>query len=150
MHPLQILIDLERFAGKNSLYNLEHIPDDKLNFKPSPTAKSALEIVHHSASAIIHLGTMLKTGEPGPDVPMPTTREEAKELWGKAIADYATFLEGLTPPDLQGDIQLGFGPFPRARAVGMPVVDLLHHHGQLAYLQTIWGDETSHFAEMGN
>ena len=30
------------------------------------------------------------------------------------------------------------------------VIDAVHHHGQIAYIQTLLGDKESHFFEMGN
>jgi hypothetical protein len=36
------------------------------------------------------------------------------------------------------------------RAALLPVRDLNHNHGQLAYLQSIWGDTEPHFFEFGS
>ena len=47
MKPLEGLAETATWAGKNTAYNLQFIPADKLAWKPAPTAKSALEIAHH-------------------------------------------------------------------------------------------------------
>ena len=41
-------------------------------------------------------------------------------------------------------LKLPFGEFPLSQAVSMPVVDLIHHHGQIAYIQTLLGDTEDH------
>ena len=42
------------------------------------------------------------------------------------------------------------GSFPFARAVSFPVIDAIHHHGQIAYIQSLLGDAETHFYEMAN
>ncbi len=36
--------DLARWAARDFVHNLEHLPADKLDWKPTPEAKSALQI----------------------------------------------------------------------------------------------------------
>ncbi|HTE20118.1 MAG TPA: hypothetical protein VK689_17270, partial [Armatimonadota bacterium] len=49
MHPMEVPAQQMLWASKNAAYNLSFIPEDKLNWKPAPTANSALEIVNHVA-----------------------------------------------------------------------------------------------------
>ena len=63
---------------------------------------------------------------------------------------YAQLLERLEPQDLEGDFVLPGGfPFSRRRLAQLPAMDVLHHHGQLAYIQLLLGDTQSHFHDMG-
>ena len=150
MSTLETLAGQVEWAGRNLAYNLNFIPDDKINWKPAPTADSALEIVNHVAQPLTGMLSMLNGGEFKPDFTPATNREEAKELVTRSSQAYAEKLRSLTPQDIEGTVQMPFGgEWPKARAVSIPVIDLLHHHGQIAYIQAMLGDTVSHFEEMG-
>jgi hypothetical protein len=94
--------------------------------------------------------TMLNGGEFKPDFTPATNREEAKALVIRLSEAYAAKLRSLSPQDAEGTVQMPFGgAWPKARAISLPVIDLVHHHGQIAYIQMLLGDATSHFEEMG-
>lgn len=154
MHPLESLAGLLRWAAKNTAYNLKFIPDDKLAWKPSPEANSALEIVCHVTGAIRAMRPALDGGSeisfPAPGTP-PATREEAQEMLTSAAEEYADALVKVSPADLGREITIaGTMKFALARAASMPVVDVIHHHGQIAYIQSILGDKEFHFFERGS
>ena len=149
MHPLQILIDDVTWAGQNLSYNLKFIADDKLAWKPAPTAKSALEICSEVVGVCRSIPKVM-SGEGGEmEFPVFTTREEAQAAIKSATEDYAAYLGTLQPGDLEGEIAMPFGPTPKKMLIGMPVTDAIHHHGQIAYIQMLLGDTTSHFEMFG-
>src|SRR5205809_140959 len=71
-----------------------------------------------------------------PDFTPPTSLQAAQDLITSAAEDYAGALQRLSPEALGKTVQLPFGEFPMSQAVTMPIVDLIHHHGQIAYIQT--------------
>ena len=147
MNSSQILIQTCEWFGKNFAWNLNALPDDKLSWKPAPSASSSLEITHHTAEVLRNMQRALEGGAYHAEaLPMPTTREEAQDMIIGAANDYADYLGGLQG-EQSGDVELPWGAMPRARCLAMPVQDLVHHHGQIAYIQTILGDEVSHFFE---
>ncbi|HEX8463986.1 MAG TPA: DinB family protein [Abditibacterium sp.] len=148
MHPLQLLSDTVTWAGKNLSYNLGFIPDDKLTWKPAPDAKSALEICEEVVHVLTSIGGMLQHKEAG-EAASFSTREAAQHAVEQATADYGQMLLSFGSNDLSGELDMGFAKMPKARAITLPVVDTIHHHGQIAYIQTLLGDTTSHFQEMG-
>jgi len=152
MHPLQVLIESLEWASKNTAHNLDFIPDDKLAWKPEPDAKSALEIVHECITTISWMhGTLTGvTYDPTVKIPVPETRAAAQEQLLEVSAKYLALLQSFGAADLEGNLELSFGPFPRSRALALPILDLTHHHGQLAYIQTLLGDTVSHFYEFGS
>ena len=149
MHPLQLLSDTVIWAGKNLAYNLDSIPDDKLNFKPAPDAKSALEISAEVVHVLQMFAAILQNQKPSETPVSFATRDEAKTALETASAAYGLLLLSLGANDLTGEMQLPFGAMPKSQAITLPVVDTIHHHGQIAYIQTILGDTESHFYEMG-
>ena len=79
---------------------------------------------------------------------MPGDCRSAQELVRSATADYAAALRQVDPARLGDTIELPFGTFPLAQCCGFPPFDLMHHHGQIAYIQTLLGDQEDHF-QMG-
>ncbi len=141
------MISTCEFFGKNFAWNLNSLPDDRLDWKPAPTANSAFEVAQHAAASLRNMQLALEGQEYGVgSPPMPTTREEAQDMIIGAANAYADYLRGLTETP-QGEVELPWGILARAQAVGMPVQDLVHHHGQIAYIQTLLGDTSDHFFE---
>jgi len=67
-----------------------------------------------------------------------------------AAAEYAEALQRVDPAQLSRTVSIaGAFSFPLARAASLPVIDMIHHHGQIAYIQTLLGDEEFHFFEEG-
>ncbi len=147
---LEMLAGMAQWIGSNLAYNLAKIPADKLSWKPAPDASSALEIVNHLMMPLTGIPAMLNDGAPAEFAPA-TDLESSQKLIRDASEKYAVFLRGLAPESLEGTIEMPFGgTWPRERVASLPIVDLIHHHGQIAYLQTLLGDTESHFEEMGN
>lgn len=146
MHFLHSLIETTKWFGDNFAYNLGFIAPDKLAWKPAPTAKSAFEITRHAAHSLRGMQAAL-CGQDYFSVQLgvPSSLEEAQQQIQSAAHDYAAWLETLSPADLEGELTLPFGTFPRAFCVQMDVQDVIHHHGQIVYIQTLLGDEKDHF-----
>ena len=75
----------------------------------------------------------------------PKTVDEAKSMLLESAAKYAQALRKLPLEELGRQIELPFGTFSLAFLASMAATDLVHHHGQIAYIQTILGDTESHF-----
>ena len=146
MHPLDPIARLALFGASNLAHNLQFIPADRLDWKPAPTAKSALEIVHHAAGALLTMKDVL-AGRPYEwrSLEMPADLDAAQELIRRAGREYATALCDLDPATLDREVPTFRGMVPLNRAMIMPVFDVVHHHGQIAYIQTLLGDEENHF-----
>lgn len=146
MDHLELIAAQTRWSGENIAYNLEFVPDEKLCWKPSPTANSALEIVNHTVGALKGMQEALGTGTWEPPRFTPATdRRTAQALIREASRDYAEALRGLAGTDFNRTVQLPWGAFPLRECIHFPVFDLFHHRGQICYLQTIWGDTQDHF-----
>ncbi len=150
MSALETLAGQATFAGHNMAYNFDFIPEDKFDWKPAPEADSALAIANHVAQPLSGMLSMLENGEFKPEFTPATNREEAKQLVIRLSDAYAAKLRSLSPQDTEGTVQMPFGgEWPKMRALSVPVIDLIHHHGQIAYIQMLLGDTVSHFEEMG-
>ena len=148
MHPLEPMASLLEWAARNTAYNMEFIPADKLGWKPAPTAKSAYEIIQHVCAAVGGMLPVLAGASEWlpSEEPLPGTLGEAQQQLLSRSETYAAALRQVPPSELSRTITIaGSFHMPLARAASMPVVDLIHHHGQIAYIQTLLGDEEFHF-----
>jgi hypothetical protein len=137
---------------------LANTPDDKVNWAPSPTARTPVQIVVHCAQALRNINEFLD-GQPFPvtdtaaadkffrEQEQPfTTREQAVSLLEKNSAEYLAWLDALTPERLNTSIQLpfGLGSAPVAAGLAFPAAHTQGHVGQIDYIQTIYGDRAWH------
>jgi hypothetical protein len=146
MHPFDRAAWLTRFAGHNFAFNLGFFPPERLAWKPAPTANSPFEIAQHVAMACLSaLPTLSGGAYQAVSPPVPTDLAEAQALVRDATARYADALLAVDPARLEETVRVPFGEFPFAQFATFPTFDVMHHHGQITYLQTMLGDTESHF-----
>jgi hypothetical protein len=137
---------------------LKDTPDDKLNWSPSPTSRTPLAIVTHSAMAIHSITEMLK----GRPFGVPTTatadkgfreeeqpftsRSEVVALFEKNSAEYVAWIDALTEEGLNDPITYPFGLGTGTVLYGLCAAarHTEAHIGQLEYVQTVYGDQDWH------
>jgi hypothetical protein len=149
MEKLKVAAWMLRYGARSLAYNLTFIPAERLDWKPEPGSKSALEIAREVVGGMRMYLPILRGGEWGNKTPYPpvTTREEALSLLAETAEEYAAALETAGPKELDRLVDIAGGPLRAARAVLFPVMDLYHHHGQVCYLQTLLGDREQHWNE---
>ena len=145
MGPFAMPSRIVENMGRNFAYNLGYLPPDRLDWKPAPSAKSALEIVNHTAYFLQGMSGAVGDGWVEPQYERATDVASAQALITESAARYAAALAGVRAEDLGREVDLPFGKFGLAQAAGMALVDLLHHHGQIAHIQTLLGDSEDHF-----
>ncbi len=143
--PLEQVAGQLSWAHTNINNNLDHIADDKLDWKPATEAKSVLEIITH-ATGTVHMFTHLITGTHQHELPPVTTRDEAKSAVTKVITAHLEAIKTLQPADLERVVSTPLGELPIGMIAGLPVVELINHHGQITYIQTMLGDGESHLS----
>lgn len=143
---MQETVEMVRWAARDFVFNLEAIPEDKLDWKPSPEAKSALALAGEVATVASSTIPVLQGGGWTP-VPLsvPANLADARELVLKNVEEFAIAMEATDPATLQRTLELPFGKFQAARFVLFPLIDLIHHRGQLAYIQSLLGDAEVRF-----
>jgi uncharacterized damage-inducible protein DinB len=150
MSPLEALAEQVTWAGRNLAFNLQFVPADRLDWKPAPGTKSALEIVNHSLDCLRNMTPVLR-GSSFQELTLPRAvdRDSAQTLIVQAAEAYAAALRAMTPLDLERPVELPHGRGPLKQFCAYEVIDLIHHHGQIVYLQTLLGDLESHFVAEG-
>ena len=145
MHPFQMPARQLSWAAQNIALNLDFVPDDKLRWKPAATAPSALEIVDHLLQVLHRMTPLVGGFESAEAAPKPVeNRDDAKAQLLEAAAKYRAILLDLTPESLDEIVETRVGKIPRRAVALMPVNDIIHHHGQIAYIQMLLGDTETH------
>lgn len=136
------------------LRNFSHVPDDKLTWTPTPTAKSALQIAAHTSLYAGRFARMIQTRElPGGDnvtewlaqvqaeEAAVTTRAEVETIFRKGTDEVLAALDSLTPEDVASSLDSGQGwSMSMTFLMALPGWHATLHMGQIDYLQTCWGD----------
>lgn len=142
------------------LHTFSFVPDEKLNWTPSPTAKSALRIVAHCAVSNESMAKIIRN-EPVPRMPMDEmmkfmndaetalgTREKAVEALKRSVQTVHSALDTVNEGNVNSNPNSPFGSFPMMFWMFLPGSHLNGHAYQIDYIQTIYGDLEFHFPEM--
>ena len=135
------------------------VPDDKLTWTPTPTAKSAIRIAAHTALYAGRFARMIKDGKlPGSDnlaermtqrnaeEAAITSRTEVESIFRKGTDEVIAALDSLTPEAIGATLESGFGwSMPMTLLMNMPGLHAVSHAAQIDYLQTCWDDQEVHF-----
>jgi hypothetical protein len=149
--------DFERSRDR-MLSLLKETPEDKLNWSPSPTARTPLAIVAHSAMSLHHVTEMLKGRPFGASSTVIadkgfreeekafTSRNEVADLFVKNAGVFVTWIDNLTEDGLDDPITFpfGLGTGTVLHGITAPARHTEAHIAQLEYIQTIYGDQDWH------
>ena len=137
------------------LRNFSYVPDDKLTWTPTPTAKSALRIAAHTALYAGRFAHMITSRQlPGGDnleewlaarnaeEVAITSRAEMERVFRKGTEEVIAAMDSLTPEQIGTSLDSGMGwSMPMTQLMKLPGWHATVHLGQIDYLQTCWGDQ---------
>jgi hypothetical protein len=137
------------------LRNFSFVPDDKLTWTPTPTAKSAIRIAAHTALYAGRFARMIKDrklpasdnltewlAQRNAEEAALTSRTEMESIFRKGTDEVLAALDSLTPEAIGGALDSGLGwSMPMTRLMNLPGWHATLHTGQIDYLQTCWGDQ---------
>ena len=137
---------------------MQETPDDRLGWKPSPTGRSIIEIVAHSANSLGNILMQLQ----GVPFAVPTSGEANKQFLAhdaefsdrevaaayleQKCAEYVAFLSTLEPEELDEmrTLPFGLGQAPLGYFMTMGNLHTFGHIAQIEYIQTLYGDHDWH------
>ena len=144
MTDLKVTARMVRWAAESMAFNLSQLPPDKLDWKPNPASKSALQIVGEVVGVMRMMLPMFQGGnfemQPGPEL---ANLDEAQRLLAETSEEFAVALEA-AGGTLERLVDLPFGQLWGSYAVTFGMIDLVHHHGQITYIQSLLGDAENH------
>ena len=136
---------------------LGHVPDDKLNWAPSESTRSPLQIAAHCGVGNNLFAQYLRGENPGQGMDpkdvfrriklaelQVKTRNECIEHVQASVKGLFDALDLLTDEEIESDSQTPFGPRPMRFWISYPASHMLGHTYQINYLQCMWGDSDMH------
>lgn len=149
---------VERYSER-LIHLLSFVPDDKLTWTPSPTAKSSLRIVAHCALTNQFFARVITDTMPD-NMPSPeeffkdlheaeqkiTTRESAVALLKETTAELSAAICAVNAGSIDSTPRSVFGPMPMPFWLQIGGEHEAGHAGQMEYQQTIWGDMDNHYS----
>jgi hypothetical protein len=137
------------------LRNFSHVPDDKLTWTATPTAKSAIRIAAHTALYAGRFARMIRDrstpqpenleawlAERDAEERAVTSREEVERIFREGTAEVLAALDSLKAEDVGLSLDSGQGwSMPMTFLMNLPGWHATLHTGQIDYLQTCWDDQ---------
>lgn len=141
------------------LKTFSFVPDNKLTWTPTPTAKSAIRIAAHTALYAGIFARMIKDrklpasdnltewlAQRNAEEVAITSRTEIESIFRKGTDEVIAALDSLTPEAIGTSLDSGLGwSMPMTFLMKLPGIHATGHTGQIDYLQTCWGDQEVHF-----
>ena len=137
------------------LRNFAYVPDDRLNWSPTPTSKTPLRIAAHTAVQAGLFAEFIRdrrtiapeniqewlAQRDAAEIAL-TTREEMERVFREGTAAVVAALDTLTAADVELSIDSGQGwSMPMTQLMGLAGWHATLHAGQIDYLQTCWDDQ---------
>jgi hypothetical protein len=137
------------------LRNFSHVPDDKLHWTPTPTAKSALRIAAHTALYAGRFARMIEdpricaVADPedwmarcSEEEAAITDRAEMERVFRQGTEEVLAALDALSPETIGSRVDSGQGwSMSMQWLMNLPGWHATLHAGQIDFLQTCWGDQ---------
>ncbi len=141
------------------LKTFSFVPDDKLTWTPTPTAKSAIRIAAHTALYARRFAQMIETrklpitetleawiDERDAEEIAITNREDIEAIFRQGTDEVLAALAALTPELIAQPLDFGVGYSPPMEfLMNLPGMHAISHAAQIDYLQTCWDDQEMHF-----
>lgn len=140
------------------LKTFSFVSDDKMNWSPAESARSALQLVVHCGLSNKAFASIMR----GEDIPLPsdlsdfrgllrgfeaevTDRNAAVALVKETTQTAIDAINEVTEETFASSPASPFGPMPMPFWMTLSGMHMKAHACQLDYLQTIWGDVEDHF-----
>lgn len=145
-------------ASEYLLKVFSFVSDEKMNWSPSPSSRSALQLVVHCGQGNNAFASIMRCE----DMPVPadmsdfrgilrgmeaqvTDRNAAIELVRASTKTVTEAINEVTEETFASSPTSPFGPMPMPFWMTLAGMHMKAHACQLDYLQTIWGDVEDHF-----
>lgn len=147
MNANELLLFLTRDQIKATFEAARELPSDKLEWKPAPGARSALDQLQEIATAIDFNWEMYTTRR-------VEWSEEKAERWKQTRSQYTdldqleqmalagadrleSFLKDFNPADYRASVEVPWGEVVLAECLAYHYWNSAYHHGQIVYIASL-------------
>jgi hypothetical protein len=138
---------------------LSFVPEDRLEWTPTTSAKSAMRIAAHTALTVGNFAKMIRDRKlpVGDEIPelvarmdrterALTDRTEMESVFRRNTDEAIAALDTVTPEAAAMILDTSLGwTMPMTVLMNLPGTHAMRHASQIDYLQTCWGDQEVHF-----
>lgn len=145
MHPMETVATGLEWIAPDLARQLDFLPEDRLDWKPEPGAKSALAVAAEVLGVIREITRVVRGGTFGMAGAQPEQgKVELQQALRDAASAYAAAVRALTPEELARPIETPWGTSPLAHFATYALIEASHHRGQVMYIQELLGDADPH------
>ncbi len=160
MRLQDLTIDVTRSAMEEAFNYAKAVPQDKLGWKPLDAGRSVIEICQELAKCPDWAYSIVGNapGEPGEEAEAAersemtswTTVEACEAAAKEKLGRFFELLKNLPDERLEETTELPYGPggsmqtFKMSEMMAYPRWNANYHLGQIAYIQTLYGDKAMH------
>lgn len=154
--PIDVIVTDTRKAAETLAANLSAMPDDRQDWRPLDAGRSALDQVQECAVINDFCAAILRDRKTPEGWSYDSYKAECAKLdtpakavqaLGEATERLAAAITAFPSDALEIEVKLPFGDDFRAsflRVILMPYYNMVYHTGQIAYIQTLYGDTQMH------
>jgi hypothetical protein len=151
MREQDYIIASAREAMGEAFRYAKAVPEDKINWKPLDAGRSVLELARELAKCSdwaygIVSGTEMSMEESQAEMNSWATIAQCEAAGQEKLARFLDFVDTFPSEKLAETIELPFGPggsmktFAMSETMDYPRWNASYHQGQIAYIQTLYGD----------
>ena len=156
-HDIEGAIFYLKMGSERLIKSLEHVPEEKLTWQPSPTAKSSLQVAAHVGYSNTFMAKIVDDTLPpkevleelfrkiDEDVKNASSRKDVIDLIRKTTLEAVKSLEELSDERLASIAKTPFGDMPMSSFIYVTGSHSVSHAAQIDYIQTVYGDIDMHF-----
>lgn len=148
MNAQELLINLTQKRADALFYAVRQFPADKLDWKPTESSRSALDMLQEIATALDRFEELYnkRTLEWNPDAYMAwvaersqiTSLDELQKMTQESTDRLAARIRATDPSEYTAPVQMPFpGDFNVADILAYHLWNMSYHEGQIYYIQTL-------------
>lgn len=135
--------------GTESLWrNVAAMPEDKISWKPEETSRSTRELLEELANTLGYTTACLAAKDEPKDFAWgdlsAKSLQELEEMHRMEVKKFCEQNASLSDEDLAVMVTLPWGHMSLLQVSSYAYWNLMYHLGQIAYIQTLYGDKEMH------
>ncbi len=153
-NPVETLCGSTRFCFTRLVNDLDALTDEQAVTSPAPDTRTAADIVSECARVNWHIGRILRNAPPSEEetassreemAACSNSKQKARQYLERETASLLEALQQIDPSRLGEQQKLWNREVSLFQAAQLPAMHMFYHDGQLAYIQTFFGDQENHW-----